>query len=170
MTSEKEQVDIIVGQIETGTIGFTLAPGLWADCKPSVQLDWSPIRFDVANRAKLPPDTGGVYGFVLKPEVVGPPETAYLLYIGKTKEFRRRYGEYLFYQSPSGYKARPHINSMLNKWPDEIWFYFAPLEDLNLLAQIEDTLLNSCVPPFNLEFKGTVNTAVRQWRSLGSFR
>ena len=59
---------------------------------------------------------------------------------------------------------------MLNKWPEEIWFFFAKLDDRDLRKTVEDTLLNSCVPPFNIEFEGRVNTAVKRWRSLGGFR
>ena len=59
---------------------------------------------------------------------------------------------------------------MLNKWPEELWFFFAKLDDCDLRTTVEDTLLNSCVPPFNIAFKGRVNTAVKRWKSLGSFR
>lgn len=170
MASDKEQIDIIIGQLDTGSLSFVLAPARWADCQLPVQLKWYPIHFDEANKTLLPPDTGGIYGFVLEPQVPGPPETAYLLYIGKTREVIRRYGEYLFYKSPRGYKYRPHIHNMLNKWPDEIWFFFAKLNDRDLRTTVESTLLNSCIPPFNIEFKGRVNTAVRQWRNLGGFR
>ncbi len=170
MVSEKQQIDIIINQLTEGAVKFVLAPDRWATCNLPVQLNWRPIPFNDANQATLLPNAGGVYSFILKPAVVGPPETAYLLYIGKTKKISKRYKDYLFYKSPSGYKYRPHIHDVLNKWPDEIWFSFATLDDLDLLKTVEDTLLNSCVPPFNIEFEGRVNTAVRLWRSLGGFR
>ena len=170
MISDKEQIDIIIDQLAKGAVTFVLAPERWAACNLSVQLDWSPILFDDASQANLLPDTGGIYSFILNPGVVGPPETAYLLYIGKTREISRRYKDYVFYKSPSGYKYRPHIHNMLNKWPTEIWFFFAKLDDWDLRKTVEDTLLNGCVPPFNIEFEGRVNTAVRQWRNLGGFR
>ena len=170
MVSDKQQIDFIVSELIAGAVTFVLAPDLWANCRLPVQLTWSVIRFDSADEAKALPDTGGIYSFILKPEVVGPPETAYLLYIGKTKEISRRYGEYLFYKSPAGYKRRPHIHDMLNKWPAEIWFFFAELDGKAMRRTVEDTLLNSCLPPFNIEFKGIVNTAVRRWRNLGGFR
>ena len=170
VVNEREQVDIIINQLSSGSLNLVLAPELWAKCKLPVQLTWSPILFDDANQAGLLPDTGGIYSFILKPNLMGLPETSYLLYIGKTKEISRRYRDYQFYKSDSGYKKRPHINSMLNKWPAQIWFFFAKLDGQKVRNDVEDILLNCCVPPFNIEFKGRVNTAVRQWRNLGGFR
>ena len=60
---------------------------------------------------------------------------------------------------------------MLNKWPDEMWFYYAPIDDLTLLGEVEAAIRDSCVPPFNLDFGAHVNTtAVNLWRRIGSFR
>ena len=151
MVSEKQQIDIIINQLTEGAVTLVLAPERWDACNLPVQLNWSPILFGDTSQANLLPDTGGIYSFILRPEVAGPPETAYLLYIGKTKEISRRYREYLFYKSLSGYKKRPHIHDMLNKWPEEIWFFFAKLDDRDLRKTVEDTLLNSWVPPFNID-------------------
>jgi len=127
------------------------------------------MRFTQENRSKTPTTKGGVYGFVCRPSFDGPPETAYLLYIGKTKRFRTRYSRYLSDQA-SPLKARPHIYRMLNKWGDDLWYYFAPINDVDLIDEIERSLMNSCLPPFNVDLKGRHNTAVRLWRLLGSFR
>lgn len=170
LTSEKKIVDILRSQLEQGEVTFTHSPEFWAQCSLPVHLEWKPVQFTRNNQAKVPTRKGGVYGFVLRPSFVGPPNTAYLLYIGKTKGFKTRYRRYLFHQSPSGYKSRPHIHDMLNKWPEHMWFYYAPIDDLALLDEVEAAIRDSCIPPFNLDFKARVNTAVNNWRRLGSFR
>ena len=169
MPTQTEIVDILVDQLARGKVTFTHAPEFWEKCLLPFQLKWDRVLFTPDNRKGIPATKAGVYCFILVPALIGPPGTSYLMYVGKTLAFKRRYGRYLSDQS-QGYKNRPHINLMLNKWPDMLWFYYASIDDRGMLDEVETTLRDSCIPPFNYEFKGRVNTAVRLWRNLGSFR
>lgn len=141
---------------------FTLAPRMWQLSHLPVDLQWESVRFGEGSRDAVPTDSFGIYAFVLVPEVVGPPQTAYLLYIGKTnRPFRTRYGEYLN-SDPDDWALRA-IYRALEKWHDYIWFHFAPVDNPDLLTPTEETLINACIPPFNLSFSGTIG------RSIGAF-
>ena len=162
-------IDIIREQVIAGSKSFTLSPELWATCILPTNLEWKLVRFTDDNAVSVPTHKAGVYCFVLRPKVVGPPAAAYLLYIGKTTQFRTRYRRYLRDRTAS--RARPHIHEMLNKWSDEhVWFYYAPIADLDVVRPVEKILIDSCIPPFNVEFSGEVNTAVNLWRNLGGFK
>ena len=150
---DKALVDILRDQIQTGQVVFSLSPERWADCKVPIALRWKRVRFTSSNRLRVPARGTGVYCFVLRPSFFGPPETAYLLYVGKAdrRRFGRRYKDYLD-EKTAPQRARPHINLMLNKWEDDLWFYYAPIEDQGLVGTIENLLLSSCIPPFNINF------------------
>lgn len=170
MASQREFIDIIRTQMAESQLIFTHSPERWAACVPPVDLKWKPIQFTKDNVSKIPSTKGGIYGFLLRPSFTGPPETAYLLYVGRATRFRTRYRRYLRDQSPTGLKRRPIIHEMLNKWPEDTWFYFATIDDLSLLPKAESAIRDSCIPPFNSDFDAQVSTAVRMWRSLGAFR
>ncbi len=139
---------------------FVLAPRMWQDCHLSVDLRWQSVRFGEDYREAVPTDSFGIYAFVLVPEITGPPETAYLLYVGKTRRsFRTRYGEYLTDGEPDDWAMRP-IYRALERWHDYIWFHFASMDDPDLLHTTEETLINACIPPYNHKFTGTIGRAV----------
>lgn len=169
MPSLEEFVDLIRSQLEAGELKFSLSLDLWADCQIPIPLSWKCVHFTDDNAGKVPKKKGGVYGFVLQPPPQDPPETRYLLYIGRTKQMRTRYRRYLR-DKVRGYKARPHINIMLNAWPDNLWFCYATVEEIDGLPNLENILLNTWIPPFNREFKGELNSAVNLWRTLGPIR
>ena len=138
---------------------FVLAPRMWQNCQLPVDLEWQSVRFGENTRKDIPTNTFGIYAFVLVPEITGPPKTAYLLYIGKTRRpFRTRYREYLPDESDD-WAVRP-IYRALEKWHDYIWFHFAPMEDPDLLKSTEEILINSCIPPYNYKFTGTIGKAI----------
>ena len=152
----------IRGYLRTHRRTFTLAPRMWQNCNLDVELQWQSVRFGKNYQDAVPTDSFGVYAFVLVPEFTGPPTTAYLLYIGKTKRpFKTRYREYLRYE-PDDWATRP-IYRALEKWYDYIWFHFAPMEDPDLLKPTEEALINACIPPCNLKFTGTIG------RPIGAF-
>ena len=118
---------------------FTFAPRMWQDCYPPVSLQWQCVRFGEEYLHAVPSDSFGIYAFVLVPEFIGPPETAYMLYIGKTRRsFQDRYKEYLAYD-PDDWAVR-RIDRALARWHDYIWFHFAPMDAPNLLTLTEETL------------------------------
>lgn len=155
MTTNPIQPDEVRDHLSKHRREFILAPRMWENCHLAVDLVWQSVRYgeDVSS------DDFGIYAFVLVPEIIGPPETAYLLYIGKTtRSFRARYGEY-FPIGSDDWAARP-IDRALAKWRDFIWFHFAPMENRDLVTSTEETLLNACIPPCNYRFTGTIGRAI----------
>ena len=146
MPSEIDYVDFIDTELHRGEITFHHSPTLWDSLTVPTDLHWSAVRFDEANQECVPSDKFGVYAFLLKPNIVGPPPTGYLLYVGETdRDFRVRYGEYMSKQRTR--KLNRMIDRMLNKWVGHVWFYYAPIEECTLLKPVEEALMNACVPP-----------------------
>ncbi len=164
MTTDQDFVDLVINQLQKGRVVFTHSPERWSQCTLSADLLWMSVRFTEDNQASVPSDQFGVYAFMLEPDFVGPPMSAYLLYIGQTGDtrgFRRRYGDYLYYQKTG---RRVVISRMLKRWDGHISFYYAPVADVTLLDDIEDVLLNTCIPPYNDRFKGRAGSAIMAFR------
>ena len=159
MTTNPIQPNEVRDHLRSHRRTFTLAPRMWQLSQLDFDLQWESVRFGEDSRQAVPANSYGIYAFVLVPEIVGPPQSAYLLYIGKTKRpFRTRYGEYLN-SDPDDWALRAIYRALI-KWHDYIWFHFAPLEDEDLLKPTEETLINACIPPFNLSFTGTIGRAI----------
>ena len=96
MTTNPIRPNEIRDHLRSHRRAFILAPRMWQNCNLDVDLEWQSVRYGENYRDAVPTDSFGIYAFVLVPEVTGPPESAYLLYIGKTERpFRTRYREYL---------------------------------------------------------------------------
>ena len=159
MTADPIRPEEVRDYLKNHRRAFILAPRMWQNCNLDVDLQWQAVRYGENYRDGVPTDSFGIYAFVLVPEITGPPETAYLLYIGKTKRpFRTRFREYLTDESDD-WAARP-IDRALKRWHDYIWFHFAPMEDPALLESTEETLINACIPPCNYKFTGTIGGAI----------
>ena len=138
---------------------FFHSPQMWDECNLPVTLEWTSVKFGEDYRDSVPADKFGVYAFMLEPDFTGPPKSTYLLYIGKTKRgFRERYGEYLSEEDDDF--ARSKIAWMFERWMGHISFYYAPIDERQLIAQTEDALIHACIPPCNTRFKGTVGRAL----------
>lgn len=158
MTTDIKQT---LSLLREGQMRFVHSPDLWSMCKLPVNLNWKSIKFTGTNRRSVPSNQRGVYAFMLEPVITGPPKSAYLLYIGKTQAkggFRSRYGHYL---SERERFVRPKIGWMLERWNGHIWFHYAPIDDVNLIKQTENSLLEACVPPFNSQYPGVVGKAMK---------
>ena len=139
--------------LESHAITFYHAPELWRKCALPVQLNWqSPIKFSRNNRQRVPTDQIGVYAFMLEPDAVKAPKSAYLLYIGKTCDKRGFRARYLRYLNGRERLARPKIGEMLERWEEHIWFYYAPIDDAALIFQVEKALIDACIPPCNDQY------------------
>ena len=88
----------------------------------------------------------GVYSFVLEPNVADL-DLGYLLYIGMTRQnFRARFRKYLRHQIEEHTK-RPRVQDMLRTWPDHLSFYYAPIDDRDVVKSVEDDLIVAFKPP-----------------------
>ena len=154
--SERETPDLEKYRITR----FILHPDQWSAYPNRIKLAWEVIKFNSENANLLPSDKKGVYSFILQPGIADHPLLAYPLYIGMTKEqsFRARYRQYL--HEPRHPKPRPLIKEMLTKWSEHLYFVYAPIEDENIIKDVEDDLLMALIPPRNSKFPAEIQPLV----------
>ena len=141
------------------TLDFVLNIDKWKNVKLEVQQlvsgHWEFIKFlnddctginkDIS---KVPNDKGGIYVFLLKPEVI-PTLHTYIMYIGRVRKkqgfsLQRRCKEYLT-------DNRVKIAYMREMWGEELYFYYFPLEDDALIERVERELIRVIIPPCNTQ-------------------
>lgn len=128
------------------TPSFTLSPHLWTGLTLTRPLKWSKVKFDSTAASQVPNDLIGVYSFVVEPSVANL-DLAYLLYIGMTRQnFRARFRKYLRHQTEER-TNRPRVQVMLRTWPENLSFYYAPLDDRDIVKSVEDELIIALKPP-----------------------
>lgn len=139
---------------------FILSPQQWERYQERVGLQWSAVQFGPQYVSQVPNDQIGVYSFVASPGIANHPALAYPMYVGMTAEqsFRTRYEQYL--QEPNKRKPRPAIVTMLTCWPRHLYFFYAPIQDVGVIKQVEDDLLSALLPPYNTIFPATIRAVV----------
>ena len=137
---------------------FILCPTHWQGYS-NIVLKWKRVKFSVSGVSKLPDNKQGLYSFLVQPKVGGHPAISYLLYIGETTKqtLKERCSDYL--PEAKRKKARVPIRSMIRKWPNHLWLYFAVVDDVTLIKQLEEDLIKAFIPPFNQRFTATVGKA-----------
>ena len=100
------------------------------------------------------PQYAGVYSLVVQPGVAGHPTCSYLMYLGKAKDLRQRFIDYLTVER----HKRPKIVRLLEKYRGYIQFLYSGVDEREL-DNMEDRLINAFVPPCNARFTGEINTA-----------
>jgi hypothetical protein len=141
-----------------------LSPVQWAACQLPIKLKWKSVKFSSANSKYVPNGSGGVYTFVVKPDIADHPACSYLLYVGKAdKSFRERYYAYLQDKRLGDKSRRPHVEDMLSKWDGHLWFYYAEIDRQELIPSIEEILLAAYLPPTNKSFPGEVKRALQKF-------
>ncbi len=139
------------------TLDFQLNVDKWdtldQEVKNIVSAKWENIKFlnedgISINKeiSKVPDDRGGIYVFVLKPNLV-PDMHLYIMYIGRArrkKEFslRKRCKEYLR-------DTRPKIAYMRELWGKHLYFYYLPLDEDGIIERVERELNRVIIPPCN---------------------
>ena len=135
---------------------FVLWPRQWANYENRHALDWRIRRLAEAERPDIPNEPG-VYTLLIQPDIAAHPACSYLMYVGKAERLRRRFRDYLVREKRE--KGRPKIFRGLNLYSSYLWFCFT-LAPVEILGDVEDTLLNAYVPPWNdqlpAEIRGTV--------------
>ena len=121
--------------------------------KQIVSTGWKNIKFlneegiglnDAVNT--IPNDKGGIYVFVLQPEIL-PLIHRYILYIGRAKRnksfsLRKRCQSYLT-------DDRIEIAYMRELWGKSLYFYYLPIDDDEIIERVEEELLRVIIPPCN---------------------
>jgi hypothetical protein len=146
---------------------FVLSPVYWS--KASVisiptQFAWAKVPFRRTTKPPVPQERG-IYAFVLEPGGNPLPPHGYLMYIGSTDNFLRRFREYL---REVKRPKRPKIHILLNRYINTsyLYFTFAPVLDKNVNVKNLERELNDClVPPYvELDFSAAVRPAVKAFR------
>jgi len=128
------------------------------DVRKIVSCEWKMIKYlnddgtelnsEIDN---LPNDIGGIYLFLLKPEIL-PEVHRYIMYIGRAKKknnysLRKRCKDYLK-------DDRPRIAIMREVWGQELYLRYLPLEDDETIEKVERELLRVIIPPCNSQIPG----------------
>jgi hypothetical protein len=140
------------------TVTFTLMPQNWENYIQQVDLRWKVVRFTEANLRKIPDDCGGVYTFVIVPNVAKHPKCTYLVYVGETHEFRQRYQKYL--RDRTDPKARALVKCMLSLWDGYLWYCYAKIEETGLIHTVQDNLIRALDPVVNRMFPVDVQATI----------
>lgn len=147
-------------ELRLQTWAFTLSPVLWEGLNLPQQLHWIRTPFDETPAGQIPNNLIGVYAFLLEPNVASL-KLAYLLYVSQTKEnFRARFRKYKRYQQEEP-TNRLLVKLMLTTWPGRIAFYYAPVNNRDLVKPIEDELIAACKPPVNRAYPAKVRQSFK---------
>lgn len=95
----------------------------------------------------VPNDCGGVYLFLLKPDLV-PSLHRYIMYIGRA----RRKENYGLRQRCRTYinDERPLVADMMEQWGKDLYLYFLPInKEDDFIDRVERELLRVIIPPCN---------------------
>ena len=128
-----------------------LWPAQWQTC--NLHLTWhnvvlnSDCKFDV-------PTTTGVYSLVIQPGIAGHSGCSYPMYVGKAKNLRTRFDDYLTRERI----RRPKVVRVLEMYSGYIAFVYSTIDE-NILDNTEEELINVFVPPCNSRFTGDVQRA-----------
>ncbi len=141
-----------------------LYPSQWNKFKSplSKKLTWTYVPFGKESYQDVPADYGGVYSFVVRPNIAEHPLCSYLLYVGKANSFRKRYYRYLNNFSKEAIETdHPHVTVMLQKWSSHLWFCYARIDETSLIDKTESSLIQAYLPPTNKDIPGKIGKAVR---------
>lgn len=140
-----------------------LSPKQWASCALPINLQWEYTKFTEGNSVNVPNDCGGIYTFVVQPNIANHPACSYLLYVGKAgTSLRDRYHKYLEDKRLGDASRRPHVEEMIKTWDGYLWFYYARIDQPKFIETVENSLLSSFMPPTNKEFPAEVRRAIQR--------
>lgn len=141
------------------SVEFVLNIDKWqtvdSEIRNIVSEHWEHIKFlnddgtDISNEiSKVPNDKGGIYAFLIKPEII-PGLHMYIMYIGRARKkngfsLQKRCKDYLT-------DTRVKVAYMREMWGKELYFYYMPLEDDDLIERVERELIRVIIPPCNTQ-------------------
>jgi len=114
-------------------------------------LDWNKLSFSPESRKHVPREKG-VYAFAVEFEHPFLPPSCHILYIGKAGDVNsnnslwKRYYDYLRTEKKND---RPRVCQMLRQWKGNLSYYYATVEHGVSTGDIEETLLDILIPPYN---------------------
>lgn len=129
---------------------FLLFPERWKkeENKIDEKLNWKRYKFIERNTENIS-TSSGIYCFVVIPRKENFIRLKYLLYVGQTiRPLKRRFTEYFGEKEKKG-KYRQKVYEMLNTYEDDIYFFYAEIDNEDDIENCENKLLNSFVPYVN---------------------
>ncbi len=156
----------LVKEAKSHTHQFTLWPDRWRVC--NLKVSWNTYAFSEESVSSIPKNPG-VYAFLIQPGIAGDLNTSYLIYIGMSKNLRRRFVKYLReFKSKIG---RPKIVSWLFPYIGYLHFSYTLVNPSNTLKSLEDNLksledelIKAFIPPANDRFPAEVRRVVKAFR------
>lgn len=133
------------------SLQYSLYPPFFSRAEDLPNLKWEKLKFGNDSRSKVPKEQG-VYAFVLEVLHSNLMNNAYVLYIGKAGDLNsqntlhKRYGDYL---GNLRRMDRVRISDMLNRYKDNLTYYYAKVPEGISTGYIEKVLLEVFIPPFN---------------------
>jgi len=152
------KVDLLeVDLLRTHAKRFILWPRQWQTYSLTHKWTIEPLN---KSKVKKIPTSSGIYTILLQPGIAGHISCSYLMYVGKTKSLRRRFGEYL--RKERERTARPRISEFLTRYDNYVLFCYTLIDEKSLIT-IEEGLKNAYVPPLNKQYSGELG------RTIGAF-
>lgn len=99
------------------------------------------------NICNLPNDCGGIYIFILKPDII-PQNHRYIMYIARAHRatnysLRKRCATYIN-------DTRPKVARMISRWGRGLYLYYLPINGTDdFIDKVERELLRVIIPPMN---------------------
>lgn len=136
-------VDMILGH---QTIRPLALDALAEKLKP-VNLGWEYVPFAKVNR-DLVPDRPGVYLFVVHPHAANIKYHSIVLYFGRARNLRTRFGNYLSERSGVKEDDRKYVSDMLTVYRNRIQFGYAEINYYQT-ERVEELLIDAFRPCAN---------------------
>jgi hypothetical protein len=114
-------------------------------------LIWNRVPFSLASRKQIPKERG-VYAFAVEFSDMKLPPSTHILYIGKAGDLNSNndlWTRYYDYIKTERRNDRPRIHQMLNQWKGFLTYFYATVDQNTGTADIEETLLDIFIPPYN---------------------
>ena len=152
---QPSQADMIAAQNEYNNHVWHIClwPRQWQTCDPGLNLPWQSVELNDNQRSEVP-RYAGVYSLVVQPGIAGHPACSYLMYLGKAKDLRKRFNDYLTTERTK----RSKVARLLHMYHDYIRFFYSGIDGTEL-DSTEEQLFNAFVPPCNSQFTGYVKEA-----------
>ena len=145
-------VDVIQQEddLKARSVKFVLMPEAWNGFVDNLfPCSWQITKLD-ENGKNDPRLAGraGIYTLLVQPGIAAHSACSYLMYVGQTKNLRKRFYNYLVTEKRT--RKRPNVFRLLNVYEGYIWFCFTEV-DSDRLDEYENALMNAYIPPVNAE-------------------
>jgi hypothetical protein len=144
-------------QAKAHAYNFTLWPRLWEMFNNSFSYSWAKQLFKKSVMDEIPARSG-IYTFVIEPRIANHPSCAFLVYVGKTDNLKRRFGEYIEVQEGKR-RHSPLLEQALSQHLEkEYLFFYYSFHAKDSLKLYEQALIDGFVPPWN--DKKTISSSI----------